>query len=347
MRGALSTAATAAILALAGGSCLFQPERVMVEGAPCPCFDGWTCCIDVETCARDAADCPVASGAVAADSACQDPDAACLDPRDEPGGASCVRSDEVCNAVEPECPDGYQCNASNQCECSDIRACGRCCARDADCGPGHVCDLFLATCHPPLACASDASCASGEICSFDYFEDTVGDFLCRAPGPLAVGERCAADAECESGTCDPDICLERCASNADCDDAQQCVGAIRLACRREPYCTDCDGPDQLCTSGGCRERPCRTGADCDGHVCEQDQLYSDVRLCRDEPDICGGYGEYLYRWGGSVPFCLTDRTCWSDAECPAPLRCISFVIRGTDSTHLSAEIAGGICGRDP
>jgi hypothetical protein len=336
-------------------ACFTGAPAVDLDGAPCPCAEGWICCVETGRCVSDPGECadrlPVDAATVrgtpdAGDPdarsstitlTCHDPTADCVDRFDELVDGICTRRDLTCNVLEEPCPDPYRCN-DGRCVCHDIRRCGRCCEQDEDCDHGDVCDTVTASCHPPLACVADASCPAGEICASE---------LCRPPGSRRAGAACTEPAQCESNVCVTDVCLARCTANSDCDEGLSCTGGDEisdaLTCRRYTRCAGCDEPDQFCF-GECYQEHCDTSAECGGRPCTSYSVYTDLRVCGPPPypDPCSAPDGFVYETT-SATLCLTYAMCWSDADCSAPHRCVT----SEDFPYWPRldDLALGLCGR--
>lgn len=199
-------------------------------------------------------------------------------------GGLCLKNDTFrggycsarCGDQFSECEPGSFCH-----EVEGTAVCLAACDGDTDCraGEGYKCrtiatrkdrdgkDVPVRVCVP--RCQSNAECDDGFHC-----DAASGDCVEGAGEPNPIGEFCAGDDECRSGTClvDEDwlngYCTAECAGPDDCSDGsvcgrtafgQRCLGACQgdLDCR----------PGYVCLDGGCVGR-CRDDSACgDGMRC--------------------------------------------------------------------------------
>ncbi len=161
------------------------------------------------------------------------------------------------------------------------------------------CQLIVSSELPAFKCASDApgACPNGNVCdlatgtcvaSVDVpTEDAGGDVDAASPvdaapdgdgavGPLALGEKCRVDAECQSKVCGTStllttpitaasgpICTKTCCTSADCPSGFICFGGATggnycvpaAQASRQPPATGGSAPGVACT----RNDQCRSG----------------------------------------------------------------------------------------
>ncbi|RME25617.1 MAG: hypothetical protein D6798_08540 [Deltaproteobacteria bacterium] len=178
--------------------------------------------------------------------------------------------------LDVEAPLGEQCDDSVPCHdatCAEVPV-----VSSAD--PG----LTVGICSE---CDADADCGADEVCGVTWGDDLFGWRECRPPSTRLLGEACASDGECESGTCCQGQCSE-CCSNADCPETRECrrhqFGEGTAPAEVMPFVCDAPGGDRAVGESCLADRDCAEGS------CEGD---GQIRIC--DPD---------------------GRPCASDADCP-------------------------------
>ena len=173
-----------------------------------------------------------------------------------------------CSSRHP-CEDGERCNGSGgehgpylSCVTDPPAETGAWCVEDAGCA-GSTCTLPLLFGHGTCAaCASDAECAGDQLCGMIDAELGVAR-ACVAAGADALGELCAADAECQSGVCCNSVCSECCTIGAACSNGSAC-GPLHPS----PVVMQtalCDVGERTRTEG----QPCTVDSDCESEDCAQ------------------------------------------------------------------------------
>ncbi len=198
-----------------------------------------------------------------------------------------------------ECSDGLVCDfMSGQCTTGALSG-ENCAFLDPErpvpgsetirCATGLSCDPTSNTC-------SGGSCSPGAPC-FDTFDDSdcpedtfcvvneAGGATCRAP--VALGDFCNKDPDCQSGYCDQfmNTCGERLADGTPCNfseecqsgycddfntfscaptvaNGQPCMGFSNAECA-DGYCDDSDPAGPLCQAYASEGQPCPFGFECD------------------------------------------------------------------------------------
>lgn len=234
----------------------------------------------------------------------------CAADPEEPGRTVCTRGKAAgepceshvecatgyCDPETLECqeklPNGELCTSGLdlQCRSGDCDTSFVACASDADCTESGSCDLTTSRCDPFCAerlpngatCVDDAECVS-EAC-------VAG--ICREL-PLAQGEPCDTDVECETGFCSLDderVCKELPLDNGErCASGSQCESMVCFARSL--------GDPPVCVTGAGENEPCGV---------------SDMLPCDPRKFFCDASGETMPR---CAPFRETGEDCESSTEC--------------------------------
>ncbi len=176
-------------------------------------------------------------------------------------------------------------------------------------------------------CRGPQECSPGEVCVVSG----PASGTCRAEGPGAAGEPCAAPEECGSWACFGGRCLARC------DEAECPEGSACLTLHTQSVCVDA-GP-------GGDEAPCGRGADCASGVCRGGRC---TVTCGVGLDCPNDRSCLLYE---TVALC--ERSCATSADCGPEGVCLLVAgrriceIRGDlppeAPCERDAECAGGRC----
>ncbi len=232
------------------------------------------------------------------------------------------------------------------------------CADDTDCASLRCVDPGDGRRRCLTPCVGDAgSCPVSEVCAASA--DSCG--ACVAPelvgSPRGLGERCAVDADCASGTCREDgeltYCSRACERDEDCGDAFHCRDSLCAPGRRsmsgEPCMDDgdcllgdsCHGSycTRLCSVDG----SCPEGFYCGGGQCTVDDGRG-VLGDRCEEGSCA-IGECLEVGDGTrcTTPCGANGPCQAGLECRRvedALRCVPPSVRPPESLRLGG---GGGC----
>jgi hypothetical protein len=120
------------------------------------------------------------------------------------------------------------------------------CERDAECGPGFLCEAQRCI---------DARCLDGALDGSETDVDCGGD-LCA---PCASGDACREASDCESGVCTDERCTP-CVEHAECGEGRfcldgACTGGKELGaiCAADDECASgfCPGDDGVCCESAC------------------------------------------------------------------------------------------------
>jgi hypothetical protein len=230
---------------------------------------------------------------------------------------------EVCEAA-------WSCVAFSGCvdDGGEEPVCLQACASTAECAAGRLCEdrtrfpgfgdapaILAGYCVDPppdfgsaTPCVGERDCPTGETCTPRVVPSSgVVERVCTTgAGFFTVGQVCAGDTDCVSGSCVRGRCGAICDGDADCGREQACL-ADGFALDGEPaggrcepgpaidcfVAADCAG-DPLCADGACvcRDRTCRIATACApgqagpcadlGLFCGDDQICEPY--CRDDAD---------------------------------------------------------------
>ena len=170
-------------------------------------------------------------------------------------------------AEDADCPDGGVCGALEG-AFGPYRACveagsaelGAFCELDAQCASGHCLHglpFNNATC---AGCGADEDCAEGEVCGVEVLAGGAAR-VCEQAEPLALGELCDANDQCQSGVCCFGACSECCGEWIPCADGAECGssdpqgGTHALLCgfgRSDRAAGEACGGDLDCKSRRCK-----------------------------------------------------------------------------------------------
>jgi hypothetical protein len=190
-----------------------------------------------------------------------------------------------CSGSRLDCSDDGDCSGQLRCDvttriCIEPRTVGSGCTDDSQCAGGfclkkgqYELDVELSGNRCASACCVDADCGTGSVC----VAGQTGVRVClpaniAARGTIALGNTCASDNECSSGTCVGGRCAKGCSSDAACDESvcTLSLGSIREARRwscvseinslgREEAGAPCTPIDPTaCRSGFCADGTCAT-----------------------------------------------------------------------------------------
>ncbi len=121
-----------------------------------------------------------------------------------------------CN-VDDDCGTGFHCD-TGACKPYDGAALGAKCVIDTDCS-SRLCLLgaCVQSCNRDNACPTGQTCGLNAVGQNDPTPTTQIRPACVARrGTGASGAACAADGDCDRGTCQLGICVELCATGSDC-----------------------------------------------------------------------------------------------------------------------------------
>ena len=225
---------------------------------------------------------------------------------------------------------------------------GDACADGAECSSG-FCSADVCS-----ECAADGDCAANEICVDDLAG--AGYFICQADDLGALGDVCAAGADCASGYCNNDACSE-CEGNGDCDVQQECAwdqGAGYASCAGTGDLGDsCNTGDQCvsgyCNGGVCSE--CEADGDClGGGACTDDTGQSGYFICTGGlGDACADGAECASGFCNNdiCSECLVNGDCDVQQDCNWDPGLDYFTCQGTgdlgDSCDNDGQCADGFC----
>ncbi len=241
-------------------------------------------------------------------------------------------------SLEESCDDGVDNNCNGEVDegCAPE---GAACAGDEDCASRYCRDvgtqgsICTSPCDPFFA-ASD--CASGSYCLRLGCDE--GACAPGSPGPLAVGEPCQADTDCQQLLCaDPGtgaaVCMAFCGV-----DAGQCLG--NEACVPLEAGAACGGcvPDRLLPGPfGLGER-CEDEADCVAGQCLDDGGLGYCTFeCQGESDCPAGFHCRDARCVRGPRGHVGD-PCVNDQDCDPELQCLGA---GVQPGYCTASCAGG------
>ena len=260
---------------------------------------------------------------------------------------SCVRSNYTCNVLSP-CDPGYDC-VQSRCVCQDQPNCGIDCTSARSCPVGLTCDPNTDVCWLPQQCLVDAMCSAGEVCNGDE------SGVCRQQTGAATGAACQSHNDCSNGRCYTQVCLQPCQTNSDCPVGQLCEGGsggpLAPGCMLQSNCTNCGGPSQYCYRSRCYDTSCRRGSDCPSDECIMLGFFPirghcgtpvPSRVDAGVNSTCGD-DEFVADVREHA-FCITYDSCWTDADCQAPYRCLT-ARELEDFEPALLEQEAGFCGR--
>lgn len=273
---------------------------------------------------------------------------------DDIDASACYKPGVTCDPLNA-CPTNYACEedtGSARCVCTDPLVCGVVCSDSSDCPKEYACDPEAGVCRWPVSCFSDLNCPAGQLCLADA---TQWAMLCSPAGSKAGGESCSDSHECASGICTSGLCLAACKSTGDCAPGLTCaeshpdyaeetdLGLPRLGCRADSSCGSCAG-DEFCFVDECLPAPCDTSANCGGNSCVLD--IRTFNQCATADLGCASNEVLLFadETATLVPdHCVIHTTCWSDASCPAPYKCIDVsevLVEGEFETGGLTQVCG-------
>jgi hypothetical protein len=257
-------------------------DKLRQEDQPCEehldCEEGLQCAVDPEDDTRTICTGLLDNGDTCFDHAeckssyCEATEAECADP-EEPGelcpsqddaqceGGACVTEGTSC-LTDDDCPNSGACNTTlGFCAyyCLELRPDGAACDFAGDCASGVCIQEICAT--PPLAngenCDDDLQCES-EFCSPDPDDRKCVEL------PLDLGEPCSASIQCESLVCfasspsNPPTCT------AGLSEGEACGQPDQEPCNpKELYC-DRDGPRDVCAPFRETGEECEFSVQCRG-----------------------------------------------------------------------------------
>ncbi len=290
-------------------------------------------------------------------------------PAEACSGGVCLPYSESC-VTHPDCEQGFYClnqacvkkhplgtacGAAVACAsgfCTDNVCCdGDCTGECRSCARGQAGDGDDGACTDVAAREDpDGDCAGATFCD--------GSGRCFAKTP---GATCAADGECESGTCRGGVCcatscgpepcwscaaahtgaaLGQCAPIPDGQDPLQCAGPVTCdgagSCYNRDLGQSCAaGRDDQCLSGLCVDGVC-CDSPCDA-ICQNCNLATAPGLCTsvvDGPDA-GGCDAATMAGNCTLAPCTCDTTstctraagqaCTAGTECPSPNVCLGGI----------------------
>lgn len=166
---------------------------------------------------------------------------------------------EQCTWLQVCDSSGY-CDPFNTFTCAAKKAPGASCLRSVECSAGQYCNNR--TCTAPAvegaACNRDTACASGLFC-----DSSASPSKCSKP--KAVGEKCSAGTDCQSGDCQylsslGQVCVAQCLAvppgdqpachPTKCSDVGATCGSIDGGCGEPVYCGQCTKSYETCGGGG-------------------------------------------------------------------------------------------------
>lgn len=252
--------------------------------------------------------------------------------------------------------------------------CGPLCDVDVDCPDGYLCSGYG---HCGLdRCLDDSGCPEGMVCGV-----TESGRACVESGAAAIGEPCAASAECASAYCRAGVCEQSCASTGECPAGQECLADERAGycadpecggCAADEICRDgiCDAAEScvedadcgavgVCVDGDCR-RSCAVTADCDPEqTCIQGPPHIESLYCLDNDSglvPCAGAegegcadGAWCSEWGT----CQTGTPCrdWDASACEPDQLCVQNACvtpcASSGECEAGEECVGGYLGMAP
>ncbi len=181
------------------------------------------------------------------------------------------------------------------------------------CPNGSTCEWIAGDNYCLKNCTQSSQCRDG-------YECVIG--VCRPP--VAAGEDCEEDEDCESQLCEGGVCSTTCTEQTDCPETLYCDETAGVC-----VLDDCDATTGLC------QRPCEDQTDCaEGTYCTT--TATGDRVCKVIPDApaagttgypcalndcasgytCIGLGENI---GDPDAYC--SETCTADADCPPDMLC--------------------------
>ena len=257
------------------------------------------------------------------------------------------------------------------------RRCSRVCRQNTDCVDGLICAVSapdLGFCVAPGEGSGGASCQTRSDCnswrcsrgqclaSCDSEPCEAGfgclglhtQQICTPIGPIALGDQCQFDRQCETGICRGGQCVPPCREGT-CPDDRVCVRYASLdLCERRCATSDDCGEDAFCLLSG-RQKICTTrGSAAAGEVCNRHDDCASGRCDQDRcaarcvDDACeAGYAcisdvtGSLCRPAGPAPngsrcqqsdvcasgFCSAGQCapdCENEGDCPPSFRCTQF-----------------------
>ncbi len=263
------------------------------------------------------------------------------------GEGLCTASVQLCTGSF-----GAPCSAPVECQsglCESGRCCTAgldCCDADDECSSIYRCNLDSLTCR--VSCGDDAHCKASLHCE---------GVVCEAD--LALGEECDEASDCQSDTCESQVCCppggDCCASDDDCGGEATCDTLTGL-CR-----TDCaSGGDADCKPTGFCDALDLCVSDLDtGDTCDRDGQCAvgrcdDTQCCPLGVDCCIGdadcLGNYACELASSIchAACTCDGDCSDSGECKTGISCNEpscgvGLPNGDACPTGNSDCASGIC----